>query len=194
VSRGQLRIAGAAVVAVALVGVVYWVLRRPEREVDEASATEAIGAPGSGPPAAASAARIRRVPAFTSAPPASAPIKKPALAGGTISREGLHFTIKKTVRPIKECYEKLLQSEPEAGGRLVVKFTIEERGGVGRLSAATVVPEGDGGTNELRSFPIEQCILSALAAETFEAPVGGPAELTYPFQFQAKRRYDGGEN
>jgi hypothetical protein len=94
--------------------------------------------------------------------------------------------IRSALPALKGCYEKLLEREPAASGRLIVRFTIVARDGAGRISEATVLPQAeDDGVPEISAPLTQLCFLNALAAAPFAAPADGPVHVTYPFTFTA---------
>jgi RNA polymerase sigma factor (sigma-70 family) len=135
----------------------------------------------------------RPLPRFVASPPNGSERERP-VAAGALPKENVRAAIRTTIPEVKRCFEALLEKEPNAGGRLVIRFVIAERDGVGRVSEATVVPQNrDAGAPELIAPLTEQCILNALASTPFPVPTGGPVTISYPFVFTPGRtRPDGG--
>jgi len=105
---------------------------------------------------------------------------------GTLPKNDIRAAVQTAIPEIKKCFVKLLEEEPKAGGRLIVRFVLEERDGAGQITEATVVPQDrDGGTREFVAPLAEQCILNALVATPFPAPVGGKVTVNYPFLLSA---------
>jgi RNA polymerase sigma-70 factor (ECF subfamily) len=158
--------------------------------IDDGVARQMPGANQPGSPRAqpgALGARPREAPPkLLLAPPelSASSLAPPSLKRGSLAKEEIRSAMRSVIPTMKGCYAKLLEEDPHASGRLVVRFTIVEREGAGRISEATVVPrENDGGAPELVSPLAEQCILNAISEVTFSAPAGGPVTVTYPFQF-----------
>jgi len=163
---------------------------RPGEQVRAAAAaleppgerTEAV--PGASPSEGEAAAPTRRTPPrFVPARPAGdSPLA--ATIRGSLSKDDIREGIRAVVPAMKPCYDKLLAENPQASGKITVKFTIVEKEGQGRISDATIEPQTrDGGTPELVSTVTESCILQVLAQATFTAPKGGPVLVSYPFVF-----------
>jgi hypothetical protein len=127
----------------------------------------------------------RFVPA--AAPPADAPATAPPRLG-RLPKEEIRRGVRGAMPAMKACYARLLQESPGTSGRLTLRFTIVEQDGAGRISDASVVPmqPRDGGAPELIAPATEACILQALAAAPFSAPVGGSVLVIYPLLFAPK--------
>jgi len=107
-----------------------------------------------------------------------------ATVRGSLGKDDIREGIRAVVPAMKGCYDKLLMENPQASGKITVRFTIVEKEGQGRISDATIQPQTrDGGTPELVSTVTESCILQVLAQATFTAPKGGPVVVSYPFVF-----------
>jgi RNA polymerase sigma factor (sigma-70 family) len=149
--------------------------------------------------AAALAGRKAPPPRFvaTAPPPSGAAPAEGPPKWGTLPKEDIQKGVRAAMPAMKACYARLLQESPGAQGRLSLRFTIVERDGAGRISDASVVTHDiagtldpmqprDGGAPELIAPATEACILEALAAAPFNAPVGGPVVVTYPVLFAPK--------
>jgi RNA polymerase sigma factor (sigma-70 family) len=139
--------------------------------------------PSDGEVGGAAPTRRRTPPRFVPARPAgdSPPA---ATVTGSLGKDDIREGIRAVVPAMKGCYDKLLMENPEASGKITVRFTIVEKEGQGRISDATIQPQTrDGGTAELISTVTESCILQVLAQATFTAPKGGPVIVSYPFVF-----------
>ena len=124
-------------------------------------------------------------------PAGSAPEATRAPSGGdrgSMDKDQIRRAVRQVIPIVKECYAKLLEDQPEASGRLVVRFTITNAGGgVGRIKEASIVPkEADGSAPELISPLTEQCVLNAIGNLSFPAPEGEPVDVTYPFNFSPR--------
>jgi len=65
--------------------------------------------------------------------------------------------------------------EPDLKGRVTLKISIAESGGV---TAASV------DSSSLHSSSVETCIVNTVKGWKFPAPSGGPAIISYPFNFK----------
>jgi outer membrane biosynthesis protein TonB len=83
--------------------------------------------------------------------------------------------IAKNEGPIRSCYEKALQKQPDLEGRIVVKFVIRMDGTV---QSAAVEKDGAGSTE------LAACVLSRVKMLKFPMPEGGPAIMSHPFVFK----------
>lgn len=99
--------------------------------------------------------------------------------GPTISREAVRGAIDEAKPMVTDCYAQALRRTPDLAGRLVVKFTVVQEAGEGRIRDAEVVDEG------LRRPFLEMCVLDALGKMVYPAPEGeGEVVVTYPFVLQ----------
>jgi RNA polymerase sigma factor (sigma-70 family) len=114
------------------------------------------------------------------APPPGAPATAPKR--GTVDKGQLRAATRAAMPEIEECYQKLLASDPNASGRLVIRFTIAQD--TGQVSEATIVPQkADGGAPQIDAPLAEQCILNALARAPFPVPHDGPVTVTQQMVF-----------
>lgn len=96
---------------------------------------------------------------------------------GGLDREVIANYIKTQLGQILYCYERQLSATPNLYGKVAVKFTIS---GTGQVEAQSI------NETELKSPPVEGCILNRVAKWKFPAPNGGTKVLvTYPFMFKA---------
>ncbi len=104
------------------------------------------------------------------------------LAGGGITGGSGDFDssivrqmISRRIRAIQACYERSLQQNPNAAGRVVVRFTIETSGTV---SGATAVENSTGDPG------VATCVVGTVSRFRFSpGPSGGSVTVSYPFVF-----------
>lgn len=100
---------------------------------------------------------------------------------GSIDREGIRRTIHSILPQIKSCYERGLNLDPNLEGKIIVRFTIEERGMVRKAS----VP-----SSTLRNAKVESCVAERIRSQRFpDPPAGSAAEVDYPFVFGSQTRH-----
>lgn len=89
--------------------------------------------------------------------------------GGEMVRRG----VRHHGQEVRACYERLLQRNPDAAGRVVVRFVVAPSGKVVESAVAS---------STLCHPPTEQCIADAVARWQFPAVRGGGSVVvTYPF-------------
>ncbi len=94
---------------------------------------------------------------------------------GHLDKLVIQRIVRAHINEIKVCYERLLEHDPEATGRLEVRFTVDDGGDV---TAATIT-DGTLDDTELRS-----CVTAAVQRWKFPKPEGGgKVIITYPFNF-----------
>lgn len=99
---------------------------------------------------------------------------------GVMRSEELTAAVARARPAVVGCYRRALVPDPGLAGRIVVTFTLAERGGTGTLSEEKV------SQSELRSPAFEACVLSAVSQVSFPAPLGGSGatvEVNYTFDF-----------
>ena len=110
-------------------------------------------------------------------PPVGPQVKRvgePTLVG-PLDRSLIDAVIKRNISQIRYCYQKELQTHPELGGKVVVKFTIA---GDGSVSSADIK------SSSLGSEVAESCIANRFYGFKFPEPKGGGIVLvSYPFLF-----------
>jgi RNA polymerase sigma factor (sigma-70 family) len=153
-----------------------------------ASSAAAPGVAGRNESRRFSTGRARSAPpkllAAPAAPAPAAAVPPPASRVGSLDKDQIRRAMRRIIPAMTDCYNKLLDDEPRAVGRLEFHFTIKDVGGVGRISDATILPKGtDDGTPELIAPLTEQCMLNAIGEASFPAPEGGDVVVTYPFTF-----------
>ncbi len=83
--------------------------------------------------------------------------------------------ISRRIRAIQACYEHSLRQNPNAAGRVVVRFTIETSGTV---SGATAVENSTGDP------AVATCVVGTVGRFRFSpGPAGGSVTVSYPFVF-----------
>jgi outer membrane biosynthesis protein TonB len=96
---------------------------------------------------------------------------------GGLDKEVIARIIANYLGEIRYCYERQLSADPDIYGKVQVKFTIDENGGVSDHRI---------GNTTLNSAMVEGCILRRLARWKFPKPKGGTHVLvSYPFMFKA---------
>ena len=75
---------------------------------------------------------------------------------------------------IKACYENALKRNPTLKGKLVIRFTILETGGVSEVGASQ---------NTLGSPDVASCIMNTMRSWRTQFRPGGPVTVEYPFLF-----------
>ena len=102
---------------------------------------------------------------------------------GTLPKEYIRATVQEQVVPlVRECYENLLEREPELSGRMVLQFTI-----MGDESVGGIVDEMDFGVDsEISDLDFRECVSETMMSTVFDPPEGGgKVVVTYPFIFAA---------
>ena len=78
---------------------------------------------------------------------------------------------------IQSCYQRGLADDPKLRGTVVVEFTIDTGGGVGRMGKVSI-----GEHSDLDHEATEQCILEAVDGWSFPRPRNGAlVKVSYPF-------------
>lgn len=100
-----------------------------------------------------------------------------------LDKDYIQARIKDDLVPLAtECYESVLEDDPELAGKMVMTFQIvgdEEVGGV--VDAAEVDP-----SSTLRNPAMDECMRESMMSLSFEPPKGGgTVSVTYPFVFAA---------
>ncbi len=96
---------------------------------------------------------------------------------GSIDKEAVRRVIQRGLNQIKTCYERALNRNPGLRGKVVLKWSIVERG---RVRNAQVV----GRRSTLKNQSVSRCMISRLRTWRFpEPPIGTYADITYPFVF-----------
>ncbi len=83
--------------------------------------------------------------------------------------------VRQNRRPIRHCYERQLQEDPELSGQIMMKWVI---GPTGEVVEVSVVE------SEMESAELEQCLIEQIGEWTFPEPDGGgEVRVNYPFNF-----------
>ena len=83
--------------------------------------------------------------------------------------------VRQNRRPIRQCYERQLQEDPELSGQIMMKWVI---GPTGEVVEVSVVE------SEMESAGLEQCLIEQIGEWTFPEPDGGgEVRVNYPFNF-----------
>jgi hypothetical protein len=75
---------------------------------------------------------------------------------------------------IKSCYEAALKRNPNLRGKLTIRFTILETGGVAEITAVV---------NTVGSPEVAACIMSTMHSWRTQFRPSGPVTVEYPFVF-----------
>jgi outer membrane biosynthesis protein TonB len=95
---------------------------------------------------------------------------------GKIDKAGVSGVFSRRVGAIKHCYEVALKSNPNAKGKIQVRFTI---GSGGRITGATVASNTTGDSS------IGNCIIEKLRSWKFPPAEGGEVTFTHTFVLSA---------
>lgn len=97
----------------------------------------------------------------------------PGAATGTVNGAAVQATIRAHASEIQRCYEAALMNSRESGGRVVVRFLIDEGGRVPSVSI---------GSSEVHTPELGCCVVKRVAEWTFPAPENaGFVVVEYPF-------------
>ncbi len=100
------------------------------------------------------------------------------MAGGTLDNKSVSTAIRRRQGAIQACYERELRKNNQAGGRVVVNFTIAARGSRGVVSQAKAVVDDVGGG-------VGKCVAKEIEGlRGLPAPEGGDVIINMPFVFQ----------
>lgn len=92
-----------------------------------------------------------------------------------LTADKIHAAIRLNAKAFKHCYERELTRNPAAaaGGKIVVRFTIDRRG---LVTTARI----ESSTTKVRA--LDECVVAQLRKVTFPASEGS-STVTYPFVF-----------
>lgn len=94
---------------------------------------------------------------------------------GTIDKRAVQRALRARGKAFQLCYENALKQNSKLNGKLVVEFTIGDRG---RVVEALVV------NDELGSSQVSRCVLDTLKRMRFPPPEDGDVTITNTFVFQ----------
>lgn len=98
-----------------------------------------------------------------------------AYAGeGTLSKDEIRKVVRDNIHEIRWCYNKVLESAPEAKAKLVVDFTIGGDGAVTKSAIGSLEGPAELGP----------CVSATVAKWRFPKPTGGDVAVSYPFLFE----------
>lgn len=107
--------------------------------------------------------------------PAPAPPVADLVTRGSLKKELITAVINANRGMVRYCYETLLKKQPDAAGKVKVKFTIAA---TGQVTTATVEE------NSVGSTELAQCLTKVVKMWTFPKPAGGGVVIVnYPFVF-----------
>ncbi len=108
---------------------------------------------------------------------------EPATPPPALDKEYIRDRIREDLVPVAvECYESVLADQPDAGGKIVMRFAI-----LGDPDVGGVVDEAavDPLQSDFDNAFLRECMTQSLMAVNFDAPPeGGRMEVTYPFVFE----------
>ena len=94
---------------------------------------------------------------------------------GHLDREIIQRVVRQHRREVRDCYSEVLERDPDLGGRVIVRFTIDPSGTV----ASAGIQESD-----LDNDDVEDCLLRRIERWRFPEPsTPGLVHVTYPFIF-----------
>lgn len=96
---------------------------------------------------------------------------------GTLDANSVSSVIRRRQSAIQNCYERVLKSNPDAGGKLVLQFTIGTRG---RVTSTKVVSDISGGS-------VGTCASRAVKRWRFPRPKGGEVTVSKTFVLEASQ-------
>lgn len=97
-------------------------------------------------------------------------------AKAVMGQKAVRFAIDQSRLGIEDCYVQALAKNPKLAGRLLMKFSVHVKDGVGTVQDAEVVDDGLG-----NPF-LGMCALGAVAKVEFDAEEDGVVIVTYPFK------------
>ncbi|MEM6996363.1 MAG: TonB family protein [Myxococcota bacterium] len=94
---------------------------------------------------------------------------------GSIDKGLLRRVVRSHINEVRACYTKALAADPNAKGRVTVRFTFDATGTV-------VSAKIHGNTMSAEAEKVGKCVAKAVKTWTFPpAPASGPVTVTYPF-------------
>ena len=100
---------------------------------------------------------------------------------GTLPKEYIRETVLDEAFPlVKECYDNLLEKDPDAVGRVVLQFAIMGDESVGGIVDEVKFSED----SELQDEDFRECVAQSMMSTVFDPPQGGGRVVVhYPFVF-----------
>ncbi len=80
--------------------------------------------------------------------------------------------------PIKACYDEALKADPQVGGTVAVRFTVEKK--TGNILTPALVPE-----KTTAPQPLADCVLNQLNGLVLDPPDRKPGDGTFVWAFTA---------
>jgi outer membrane biosynthesis protein TonB len=93
-----------------------------------------------------------------------------------IDQQKLAGFIKARMSAIKGCYENALKRNPNLRGKITIRFTILETGGLADIESAT---------NTMNSADVAACIMGTMRSWRTPFKPSGPVTVEYPFVFSS---------
>ncbi|WP_437275102.1 AgmX/PglI C-terminal domain-containing protein [Sorangium sp. So ce375] len=93
---------------------------------------------------------------------------------GRLPPEVIQRIVRQNFGRFRLCYERGLQRDPDLQGRVVVRFTIDQRG--------AIVNARDGGS-DLPDGTVVSCVVRGFHDVIFPAPEGGNVDVVFPIRF-----------
>jgi TonB family protein len=90
---------------------------------------------------------------------------------GNLSKEQIRDVVRSHIDEVRYCYNQVLEVDPTVSAKVVIDFTIGEKGTVTRSAVAE-----SNGPEQLGN-----CMSAAFRSWQFPAPNGGVVEVSYPF-------------
>lgn len=97
--------------------------------------------------------------------------------GGTLDGDAISKVLRRRSSQLQRCYEREVKKNPNAGGRIVIAFTIGNAGRVTQSKATTDSVGGGVGT----------CVASAIQRMRFPRPSGGDVMVSKTFVFETSQ-------
>jgi hypothetical protein len=92
---------------------------------------------------------------------------------GRLAPEAIQTIVRRHFRHIRSCYEPTLAKDPQARGRITVKFVIDREGKVASAeNAGSTLPDAD----------LNTCIIGVFRGMSFPPPHGGIVTVVYPIE------------
>ena len=98
---------------------------------------------------------------------------------GSMDREAIKRVVNRHLNQLRTCYNRVLDKDPSAEGKVVLNWTILAGGNVG--SAKSV-------SSEINNRAMLRCMTSRLRSWKFPSPPDGQiGDITYPFVFTSAK-------